>query len=67
MNPLSSSQSGPNDPKLVAAIVAAVQAFMDAEVIAEPPAPGLNAWRQAARAWQAGDQYGRQSSWRGID
>ncbi|MCH7801760.1 MAG: hypothetical protein IIC24_09500 [Chloroflexi bacterium] len=61
------SQSDPDDPRLVAAVIAAVQAYMESEVSAEPPSPRISAWNHAARSWQAGDQFGRQISWRGID
>ena len=55
------------DPILVAAVIAAIQAYMESEVNAEPPSPRISAWNHAARSWQVGDQLGRQISWRGID
>lgn len=56
-----------NDSKLIAAVAAAIQAYMQAETTAELPNPVINAWRRAARVWQVGDQFGRKTSWRGID
>ena len=55
------------DSKLVAAVAAAIQAYMQAETTAELPTPIINAWRRAAGVWQVGDQFGRKTSWRGID
>ena len=56
-----------NDSKLIAAGAAAIQAYMQAETTVELPNPVINAWRSAARVWQVGDQFGRKTSWRGID
>jgi hypothetical protein len=56
-----------NDLRIAAAIVAAIQAYMDSETIAEASSPIISAWQHAARALQAGDHFGRQLSWRGID
>ena len=58
-----------DDPKLVAAIIAAVEAFLDAESQAHagPRTAGIGAWRMAARRRAERAPFGRGLAWRGLD
>lgn len=60
-------QNDPNNARLVAAVVAAIQAYMEFDVRGEPRSPRISAWVNEARSWQVGDHFGRQISWSGID
>ena len=57
------------DPKLAAAVIAAVQAFLDSESRGqtEPHTARIGAWRMAARRPSEHIHFGRGLAWRHID
>ena len=59
-----------SDEQIVAAIIAAVEAFLEAERSAQPtvaPRGGVSAWRMAFSAGGVGRGFGANVSWRGRD
>ncbi|MCH8205419.1 MAG: hypothetical protein IH956_00255 [Chloroflexi bacterium] len=63
-----SSDRAGRDPKLVAAVMAAVEAFVADEArAASPQSTGVGAWRMAARHPVEGAQLWRALSWKGRD
>ena len=59
-----------NEGQIIAAIIAAVEAYLEAERSAQPPvAPrsGVSAWRMAYAAGRGTRGFGANVSWRGRD